>query len=193
MSQRVLVILGHPCADSLCGALADAYADAATANGADVRRLAIRALEFDALGVQGENRAPPPEPAILAAQEAIQWAGHLVFVYPIWWGTMPALMKGFLERTFATGFAIEFPDRPPYYRPLLAGRTARLITTMNAPPWFFRWFQRAPGHNVMKRSLLRSCGIRPVRVTAFGPVRGSSDARRASWLEQVRALGRRCT
>lgn len=191
MARKILVILGHPRTDSLCGALATAYGEGAANAGANVRRLDIQALEFDALGVAGENQAPPPEADILAAQSDIHWADHLVFCYPIWWGTMPALMKGFLERTFATGFAIEFPDRPPYWRSLLDGRSARLITTMNAPPWFFRWYLRAPGHHVMKRAVLGVCGVRPVRVTALGPVKSSSLEQRRQWIERIRKLGER--
>jgi len=192
MKQRVLVILGHPRAGSFCGVLADTYMKAAGEAGAEIRRIDIGALDFDPLGVKGENHAPPPESDILMVQDHIRWAEHMVFVYPIWWGTVPALLKGFLERTFAAGFAIEFPDRPPYYKPLLKGRSARLITTMNTPPLVYRWLLRAPGHNVMKRAVLGLCGIRPVRVTAFGPVKGSTEARRERWIEQVWALGQGC-
>jgi len=191
MKKRVLVILGHPRADSFCGVLADTYTRAATESGAEVRRVDVSALDFDPLGVKGENHAPPPESDILSVQSDIRWAQHLVFVYPIWWGTVPALLKGFLERTFAAGFAIEFPERPPYDAPLLKGRSARLITTMNTPPLIYRWLLRAPGHNVMKHAVLQLCGIKPVRVTAFGPIKSSTPASREKWIAKVRALGRR--
>jgi len=193
MNQRVLLILGHPRADSFCAALADTYASAATNAGAEVRRIHIGALAFDPLAVKGENDSPEPEVDIRAVQDDIRWAGHLVFVYPIWWGTVPALLKGFLERTFAAGFAIDFPDKPPYYAPLLGGRSARLITTMNTPPLVYRWLLREPGHNVMKRTILQLCGIKPVRVTSFGPVRGATVERRRQWLDQVQRLGRACS
>lgn len=178
MKQRVLVILGHPRADSLCGMLAGTYCEAANAAGAEVRRVDIGRLDFDPLAIRGENQTPPAEADIETVQADIRWAEHLVFIYPIWWGTVPALLKGFLERTFSAGFAIDFPDRPPYYTPLLKGRSARLITTMNTPPLVYRWLLRAPSHNVMKRAILQLCGIRPVAVTAFGPVRGSSETKR---------------
>lgn len=190
MSKKILIILGHPRTDSFCAHLAASYADAAAAASAEVRRLNIGELSFDALGVKGEGHTPPPEPDILMAQDMIRWAEHLVFVYPIWWGTVPALMKGFLERTFANGFAINFPDKPPYWEPLLKGRTGRLITTMNAPPLFFRWLLRAPGHNVMKRAILGMCGIKPVRITSFGPVKQSTEEQRQQWLDKVSEMGR---
>ncbi len=125
-------------------------------------------------------------------QDDIRWARHLVFVYPIWWGTVPALLKGFLERTFAAGFAIDFTDKPPYYAPLLSGRSARLTTTMNTPPLVYRWLLREPGHSVMKRTILQLCGIRPVRITPFGPVRGAPEARRRQWIKKVHELGQAC-
>jgi putative NADPH-quinone reductase len=189
MNGRILVILGHPRGDSLCGALAGAYEKGARSAGAEVRRINVAELEFDALGTQGENMAPDPEPDILATQEAIRWAKHLVFVYPIWWGTMPALLKAFLERCLTRGFAIEFPDRPPYWEPMLQGRSARLINTMNTPPLYYRWVMRAPDRQVMQRSILGMCGISPVAITSFGPVRGATAGKLEEWLAQTRRLG----
>lgn len=191
MERRVLIILGHPNARSFCGALADAYEKGASQAGAQVRRLNLGELEFDLHMRAGYSGEQTLEPALEAAQRDIAWADHLVFVYPTWWGTMPALLKGFIDRTFVPGFAFKYRQGNPLPAKLLGGRSARLITTMDAPPAWYYLVVGAPGHKAMKRATLHFCGIKPVRVTSLGPVRGSSDSRRRGWLEKVQALGRK--
>ncbi|WP_276319577.1 NAD(P)H-dependent oxidoreductase [Crenobacter cavernae] len=114
-----------------------------------------------------------------------------MFVYPIWWGAMPALLKGFIDRVFLPGFAFKYRDGSVLWDKLLAGRSAHLLTTMDTPPWYFRWIYRMPGHNQMKRTILEFCGIRPVAVSSFGPVRGAAEPKRQKWLAEARAHGQR--
>ena len=82
-----------------------------------------------------------------AAQAQIAWAGHLVWVYPTWWGAMPALLKGFIDRVFLPGFAFKHHQGSSRWDKLLAGRSAELLVTMDTPPWYYRWVQRGPGHH----------------------------------------------
>ena len=189
MPKKILVILGQPQRQSYGGALMQAYAEGARAAGAEVRELYLGDLKFDPVAVP--NRAHPAglEPDLAQAQESIKWAEHLVFVYPIWWGTIPALLKGFVERVFLPGFAVNFRDKSLLWDKLLGGRSARLIVTLNTPSWVYRWYFGRPGHNTMKKTILEFCGIRPVRITEVGPVKDSTEAKRKKWLERVRALG----
>ena len=105
--QHILVILGHPAADSLCAGMAHAYAQGAQHAGAQVRFLDVGQLAFNPL-FQGYGAAQPLEPDLLAAQADIRWAYHLVWVYPIWWGAMPALLMGFIDRLFLPGYAFKY-------------------------------------------------------------------------------------
>ena len=190
MPKKILVILGQPQRRSYGGALAQAYVEGARAAGAEVRELYLGELQFNACANASQ---PPPaalEPDLARAQEAIRWADHLVFVYPIWWGTIPALLKGFIERVFTEGFAVKFRDDSPWWDRLLKGRSARLIVTMNTPSFIYRWMFGRPGHNTMKKTILEFCGVKPVRITEIGPVRNSTDAKRQKWLGQVRAIGK---
>ncbi len=186
MTKKVLVILAHPVAASFCGALADAYVAGAGESGAEVRRLVLAEMKFDAL----RTTAQPEEPDIAHARDAIRWAEHLVFVYPIIWSTIPALLKGFVERTFVPGFAVNFRKDSMFWDKLLKGRSARLIVTMNTPPFVYRWLFHAVGHRTMKDGILRFCGISPVQITQIGPMQGASEDRRQRWLAEVRAAGR---
>lgn len=189
MSRRILVILGQPSCNSLCAALARTYADAARRAGAEVRLLELGDMVFDPILRRGYEHAQPLEPDLRDAQVDITWAQHLVWVYPIWWGGLPALLKGFLDRIFLPGFAFKYRVNSVLWDRLLTGRTAELLVTMDSPPWYYRWVQREPGHRQMKQSILEFSGIQPVRVHSFGPVVRSSDTTRQDWIEHVRALG----
>ena len=192
MAKRILVILGQPDAKSYGGALAAAYAEGARANGAEVREVRLGEIAFDPAPRPGSLKPGELEPDLARAQAAIKWAEHLVFVYPIWWGTIPALLKGFIERVFTPGFAVNFHQDSALWDKLLAGRSARLIVTLNTPSLIYRWVYGQPGHTTMKRSILKFCGIKPVRITEVGPIKNSTEAKRAQWLQQVRTLGSRC-
>ncbi len=191
MPKKILVILGQPQRNSYGGALAQAYIEGARGAGAEVREICLGDLRFDACPASAAPNPAGLEPDLAQAQESIKWAEHLVFVYPIWWGTIPALLKGFVERVFLPGFAVNFRDDSPLWDKLLKGRSARLIVTLNTPSWIYRWYFGRPGHNTMKKTILQFCGISPVRITEVGPIKNSTDAKRKQWLEQVRALGAR--
>jgi len=102
---KVLVILGHPRKDSYNAALAESYVAGARAAGAHVEYLHVADLHFD-LHVQIHSPQDQfEEKDLKEAKRLIKWADHLVFVYPTWWGNMPALLKGFIDRVLVLGFA----------------------------------------------------------------------------------------
>ncbi len=191
MTKKILVVLAHPQVKSYCGALAAAYAEGAQGSGAEVRQVNLAALEFNPLGSGSHDKPLELEPALRQAQDDIRWAGHLVFVYPIMWGTIPALLKAFIERAFLPGFAVNFHKDSPLWDKLLKGKSARLIVTLNTPPLLYRLLFRRAGHITMKRSILEFCGVSPVRITDIGPMRSASAEKRDRWIAQARALGAR--
>ena len=189
MAKRVLVIFGHPTTDSLCGALANAYIVAAEKAGHQVRRINLAELSFDPLLRHGYAEPQELEPDLRNAQDQLTWAEHVVFIYPMWWGSMPALMKGFIDRTFLPGFAFKYHKRSPLWTRLLAGRTAELLVTMDTPPLFNRLVNRSPGEKQMKRSVIQFTGMKLIRATSFGKVRGASNTKRAKWVAKASKLG----
>jgi NAD(P)H dehydrogenase (quinone) len=192
MEKNILIILGHPDSGSFCGAIAKAYETGATKAGYSIKRLELGKLSFDPVLHKGYAEIQPLEPDLLDARESIIRADHLVFIYPVWWGGPPALMKGFFDRLFLPGFAYKFktPTSISWER-LLEKRSSRLLVTMDTPPWYFRLIYRMPGHNQMKRTILEFCGIHPVHISEFGPVKTSSPEQRKKWLEKVAELGRK--
>ena len=188
MARRISIIQGHPdpSGGRLCHALADAYAGGAEEAGHEVRRVEVARLEFPLLRTQAEFEAGAAPPEVQIAQEAIRWAEHLVIVYPLWLGTMPALLKGFLEQAFRPGFAFD-PGAKGLRDKRLKGRSARIVVTMGMPALVYRWYFGAHGLKSLERNILGFCGIRPIRESLFGMVK------RKRWLATMRTHGRRAS
>lgn len=104
--MNVLIVLGHPRKASLCGALAKAYEEGALQANAQVKTLILADLDFDPHVRLESPQDQPFEKDLSHVQETITWADHLVFVYPTWWGMMPALLKGFLDRVLTPGLRL---------------------------------------------------------------------------------------
>jgi putative NADPH-quinone reductase len=187
--SRILIADGHPDPDParLGHALADAYAEGA-AGRHEVRRIALASLDFPLIRSQHEWMEAAPPPAIAEAQRTIAWAEHLVFLYPLWLGDVPALLKAFLEQVARPGFALDYGKGFP--RGLLEGRSARVIVTMGMPGLFYSLVYRAHSLKSLERNILNFAGIKPVRHTIIGGVGGSPDHGR-KWIEKVRRLGRK--
>jgi len=190
MSKRILIIQGHPAEQSLCGALAKEYEQGAQESGHTVRILAVRDLKFESVLHEGYKVIQPLETDLILAQNEIKSADHIVIVFPIWWGGMPALLKGFIDRVFLPGFAFKYRQGSLWWDKLLKGKSAHIIATMDTPPWYFRIFYRDAGINQMRHTILQYCGVEPVKVTRIGRVKDTTDAWKNAWLSKVKVFGR---
>ena len=191
MGKRILLILGHPSTTSFCAALAERYAQSALDAGHEVRQLRLGEMVFDPVLRDGYQQFQTLEDDLNAAQSDILWAEHLTLVYPIWWGGIPALLKGFFDRVLLPGFAFKYRKGKAFPDKLLNGRTAHLLVTMDTPPWYYRLIYRMPVLHEVRKTTLQFCGIKPLRTLTFGPVLGSTDQQRRSWLQQAQAIARR--
>lgn len=193
MSKRILIINGHPDPASFNAGLADAYRRGAAETGATIQEITIAQLQFDPNLRYGYRKRTKLEPDLLTALEQIRWADHLVWVHPVWWGGLPALMKGFIDRLFLPGIAFQYRNDSVWWDKLFAGKTARIITTIDQPAWYYRLVFGNPSVNQLKRSILLFCGIKPVKVTYIGSVRNASEQQRFQWIDSVVRLGRQLT
>lgn len=189
--RRIVIIQGHPDPRGarLCHALADAYVMAAQAAGHSVERIDVASLPFLLLRTRDEYYHEKIPENLRAAQEAIGRADHLVLIYPLWMGCMPALLKGFLEQTLRPGFAYHLGKSPASSRRLLHGKSARIIVTMAMPALVYRWFFGAHSLKALRRNIFGLCGIRPIRSMLLGGVESSSERQRHAWLTRIRLLG----
>lgn len=190
MAKNITIILGHPDASSLCGTLAETYASSARSAGHSVRLFKLGEVDFDPILHHGYNKRQELEPGLKEIQDSITWANHLVFVYPIWWGSMPSLLKGMFDRVFLPGYAFKYRNNSQFWDRLLAGRSAHAIVTMDTPTWYYRLFYSMPGHHQMRKTILEFCGIKPVKITSFGPIRYATDKQRGKWIEKVGAFAK---
>lgn len=190
MPRRIVVIDGHPDPDAarFCHALADAYAEGAQSAGHEVRRVALAQTDIPMLRARRDWESGAVNSALREAQESIGFADHLVIVYPLWLGSMPALLKAFFEQVFRPGFAIPAKHNTPWSG-LLKGKSARIVVTMGMPAFVYRWFFGAHSLKSLERNILRFSGIGPIRETLIGMVEAGGPERHRKWLAKLRALG----
>jgi putative NADPH-quinone reductase len=190
--KRILVLDGHPDAnpDRYLHALAAAYRKGAEEAGHEVRVIDVARLEFSLLRTAEEFSRKPGTVAVRDAQQALLWAEHVVILFPLWLGAMPALLKAFLEQILRPGFAFA-PGPRGLPRKLLKGRSARIVVTMGMPSLFYRLVYRAHSLKSLERNILGFCGLRPVRASVIGMVEGMSAKARRAWLQDMTRLGQR--
>jgi len=189
--KRILVINGHPdpSPDHLCAALADAYARGAAAAGHEVSRLNVGALDFPLIRSMTDYQSSVSSPDMERAQDSVKHAQHLVFVFPIWFGSLPALLKGFFEQLLRTGYSLSSPQSA--MSSILTGKSARLIVTMGMPTPLFRFVLGGHGLGALEKGLFLVTGVTPVRRTLLGGALEANAERRAQWLVEAEDLGRR--
>lgn len=191
MSKRIAIIIGHPDKESYNFALAEAYKLGAEKSGYEVREIIIRDLDFNPNLEFGYRKRTELEPDLLKSQETLKWADHLVWVYPVWWGSVPAIIKGFLDRVLLPGFAFTKREGSVWWDKHFTGKTSRILSTLDQPSWYYVLFNGSPSHKAMKNLTMKFIGVKSVKMTSIGPLRLSKDTFRKKWLERVERLGER--
>ncbi|TAI52161.1 NAD(P)H-dependent oxidoreductase [Bacillus paralicheniformis] len=123
------------------------------------------------------------DPETAEYRRSVKNADHLIFIYPLWWGGMPAMMKGFIDRVFAAGEAYTYQGKLP--KGLLKARTATVYYTADAPSWYLRFWRRDADWVTVKDVMLKFCGVRRVKRLLFAGVKDSSEEKRTQWLDRV--------
>lgn len=191
MSKKILIINGHPNKDAFNYGITTAYKKGAENSGAEVKEIIIADLKFNPNLQFGYQKRTELEPDLTEAWEKIKWAEHLVWVHPVWWGGLPAISKGFIDRLFLPGFAFQYRENSVWWDKLLIGKTAHIITTIDQPSWYYWLVYGRPSVNQLKKATLEFCGVKPVKVTYFGIVKTATNELRKKWLDKVEELGRR--
>jgi NAD(P)H dehydrogenase (quinone) len=179
MKKKIFILLGHPDKDTTSGYFADQYERGAREKGHEVRRSNLGELKFDPILHQGYKVIQALEPDLIKAQEDIRWCDHFVILYPSWWSTMPALLKGFFDRMWLPAFAFRFHPNGYFWSRLLKGRTATVFVTSDSPPLAARIIF-GDTTNEIRRGILWFAGFR-VFVKKIGPMKHLSAEKREKW------------
>ncbi|MBE7939655.1 MULTISPECIES: NAD(P)H-dependent oxidoreductase [Ramlibacter] len=189
--RRILLVQGHPDASQphLLHDLAQSYANAALAAGHTLHALDLGRLEVPLLRSPRAWEDEPVPAALADAQAALQWCQHLMLVYPLWLGDMPAVLKAFLEQVMRPGVAFTRATPGSPARKGLAGRSARVVVGMGMPAMVYRWFYGAHSLRSLERNILGFVGFSPVRHTLVGGAGGLQPAAVAAWERRLARLG----
>ena len=187
--KKTVIINGHPDKESFNHALHKAYKTGALSAGSEVEDIVLSDMEFSPNLRFGYRQRTDWEPDLLNAWNKILHANHLVLIFPMWWASMPALMKGFFDRVFLPGFAFDYQEKSPFPKKLLEGKTSEIITTLDTPVWYYKWVLGNPGIKLLEKSILGFCGIQNKRTTYLAVLKTSDDKQRQKWLSKVKALG----
>ncbi|WP_202702713.1 NAD(P)H-dependent oxidoreductase [Flavobacterium sp. UGB4466] len=185
MGKNILIINGHPNPSSFNFAIAESYFKGAIASKATVDTITIAKLDFNPNLQFGYQKRIELEPDLLASWEKIKKADHLVWIHPVWWGGLPAITKGFIDRLFLPGMAFQYRENSVWWDKLLKGKTAHIITTLDQPGWYYRLFYGRPSVNQLKKAILEFCGIKPVKVSYIGIIKTADETQRKKWLQKV--------
>lgn len=187
--SRVFILVGHTRHGTFCEAVGEAYKRGAEAAGASATLCVTSRLTYDPLLREAYERVQPLEPDLAAAHAEMLAADHIVIIFPLWLGTLPAILKGFLERVLQPDL-VE-PAKTGKFVQVLKGKSARVIVTMGMPAFIYRWWFGAHAVKMLKHNILGFMGVKPVATTIIGSIESIGQAGRARHLAEVEALGRR--
>ena len=188
--KKIFILLGHPDNDSLNCTLADEYQRGAEEAGHEVHRMNIGEMKFDPILHHGYRVIQELEPDLLCFQENVRWSDHFVVFYPSWWSTMPALLKGLIDRTWIPGFAFKFNPSGTFWTRLLKGRSASIIVTSDTAP-IIQHIVFGDTTNELRQGILWFAGFSPIRVYKFGYLKHFGMWQRERMKRKVYNLGRK--
>ena len=186
--KRILIINGHPDKESFCFGLHKSYKEGCTERGYEIKEIILAEMEFNPILKYGYRKRTELEPDLLTAWEKLQWADHIVWIYPTWWASPPALLKGFVERIFLPGFTFEYQENSPFPKKLFTGKTSEIISTMDSPVWYYKWKVKDIGGRMIRKDIGAFCGIKNTRTTYLSGIKKSTPEQREKWLGKVKSL-----
>lgn len=188
--MNYLVVFAHPNPESFGKGIVETIRETIEAKEENIQIRDLYSLEFDSILKPSDfealkNGNIPDD--IKAEQERIKWADIIIFVYPVWWAGLPAILKGYVDRVLSYGFGYEYVDGEP--RGLLKGKRGLFICTTGTPREIY---EQSGMHNSMKQTsdegIFSFCGIEVIKHLFFGAVPYVSEETRKDYLKDVENL-----
>jgi len=187
--KKILILNAHPYEKSFCNAISQYYYQGAKEGGFEVKIINLRSLQFDPVLHGGYSEKTELEEDLMQQQYLINWSDHLVIITPIWWASVPALLKGYFDRVLLPGFAFKYGEKSPIPEKLLDGRSATVIYTQGAPFWYSFFLTGDCFWNALKKGVLEFCGFKPVKRVVFDSIQQSTAKKRKQWLTKAYNMG----
>ncbi len=191
--KRIYILNGHPAEASLNRTLAESYAQAARDAGHSVRITHLHDLDFDPdYEFGGYENKKPLEPGLEGVLDDIEWSEHVVLTTPMWWGGLPAKLKGLFDRALLPGrtFNTRETDWMGMPTPMLTGRTGRVIMTSDTPGWFLSIAYRSAIVRQLRDQILGFVGIKPAQFTHFTGATHPKPGMVERWVGKVQSIAR---
>jgi len=189
--KKILVILAHPDEDSFSGSVAERYLAGAKFAGHEVELIKLGELKFDPILYKGYKEIQELEPDLKLAQKKIKWADHLVWIFPNWWGSFPAILKGFIDRVMLPGFAFKYKKNSLLPEQFLKNKSARIIVVMDSPIFIYNFYLCSAGVKIIKKGVLKFCGISPVKTTKITRLFKKTNKQKEKILQKIEKMGKR--
>lgn len=188
--KKIFVIDCNPKTQSFSQGLFEQYIKGAKDAGHQLKSMRLSDMEFE-IDLAQKNENDELEPCLVEFQEKLKWCDHVMLVFPLWWGFMPAKTKGLIDRAFLPQYAYAYmPDKALPQR-LLMGRSADILVTSDTPNWYFKWLYRAGAFKIMRMQIFEFVGIKPIKLHMISQIRHSSEKMRLHWLNKAWKLGNR--
>lgn len=186
--KKIVVINGHPDHESFNTSIANTYLKSAFDSGAEVRYIALRELTFDPNLKYGYRKRMELEPDLISALQDIHWSEHQVWIHPLWWLGLPALMKGFFDRTFLPGITFK-NNKGGISEGLLKDKTGRIIATAgDLTADAYQDSYQSSGLVQLQKGILAYCGLSDIQSSFIGPMHEFNENDRKKWLEKIKIL-----
>ncbi|MCY1059919.1 NAD(P)H-dependent oxidoreductase [Nannocystis sp. SCPEA4] len=186
--KRALILLGHADPASFNKSIATSYQAGFRGAGGEAELVTLSELQFDPVLRHGHRGEQALEADLVDLRARIEAADHLVWVFPTYWVSPPAVVRALVDRLFVPGWAFAYEAGKALPKGLLAGRSSRVLTTMDSPSWWYSlWHYRAI-HGAFVNGTLRFVGLAPVKLSALYETRNRTAAQRERWLAEVRAI-----
>ncbi len=187
--KQVLIINGHPDKESFNYALSSSYKDGANKTNSSISEINISDLNFNPSLEYGFRKRTELEPDLIKALEKIKNADHIVWFFPLWWASYPAIMKGFIDRIFLPGITFELEEGSHEPIGLLKGKSSSVFITSDTPEDYDKQIMHQPVLHQFKTGTLEYCGVSPVYVTYISTVSDSTLEFREHWIKKIYTIG----
>ncbi len=188
--ENYLIIYCHPNPESFTHAALERVAEGLRKAGRSFQVLDLYGRGFDPVLVVNSARRRRDlitDPETTEYRAMIEAYDNFVFVYPVWWGSFPAMLKGFIDRTFVSGLTYSYKNKPETSilpHGLMKGKRAYFVFTLDSP-WPVALLD--PGWLAIKIKIFKYCGFDRVRRLYLPGLKRQTAAVRARWLDRVGA------